>query len=364
MRFRFESLQALRGVASLLVAAFHLANVEMQYGLSFNPLKPTQWFGYAGVDLFFVLSGFIIASTCRNDLGLVRRLPAYAFRRVWRIYPVYWAAFVLAVLTFAWLSPESLLRAGWKRELFDSLLLLPQEPLSRMLPVAWTLSYELMFYLAFGMLFLLPRRAAAPAFALWAVAVVGLAIADQTPANRFAQLAVSPFVLEFLAGCVLAAKPVALSGRAASALLIVAAAWAGVGSLLDYHPDPDWLQAHTMSRVLVFGPAAAFAVLACTGWERTSAWRGPRWLSAVGNASYSIYLTHLPALIVMQYLTMLVHFPHNRSGHLAWLGIMFAGAIVPGLLLHRFVEAPLLRFGKKARSRVEAPAEPPIRLAA
>src|SRR5437588_671898 len=158
----YHNLQALRGVACLLVVVYHTASIESRYGLPFSPLNPVRWFGYAGVDLFFVLSGFIITATSRADLGRPGRLPRYAFRRAWRIYPAYWVALAVGVGVFAVLSPDPVFRTGWATDLRDALLLTPRPELCRFLPVAWTLSYELMFYLAFAALFLLPRRFALP----------------------------------------------------------------------------------------------------------------------------------------------------------------------------------------------------------
>src|SRR5205807_997887 len=121
-------------------------------------------------------------------------------------------------------------------ELFDTLLLLPQRPAPRLLATAWTLSYEVMFYVAFAGLFLVPRAAAGPALVAWAAGVAWAATAGVAPANRFAALAVSPFVLEFLAGCLVAAVPVSLSRRANVAVLATAVAWAAAGSAALFDP--------------------------------------------------------------------------------------------------------------------------------
>src|SRR5262249_15248359 len=153
--------------------------------LQFSPLRAVQWFGYVGVDLFFVLSGFIITATCRADLGRADRLPRYLFRRFWRIFPAYWAALAAAVAFYACSSPRTVFGRNWPAEWCDTLLLLPQQTGCRFLPVAWTLSYELMFYLAFGVLFLLPRRAARPALVGWAALVAATAAAGYVAANRF-----------------------------------------------------------------------------------------------------------------------------------------------------------------------------------
>ncbi|MBN9519992.1 acyltransferase [bacterium] len=354
MRERYDTLQALRGAACLLVVAFHLGGEEARLGLGFNPLKPVRWFGYAGVDLFFVLSGFIIAATTRADLGQPGRFPSYLFRRAWRVYPIYWVALAAAVAVHAVLSPDPVLGPAPAREATDTLLLLPTPGQPRFLAVSWTLTYELMFYLAVGGLFLLPARAAVPAVGAWAglVAVWSVAV-GAAPADPYLALPVSPFVLEFLAGFLLARFPVRLAGRGAVALGLAAAGWCVAALAVAHDPDPDRLVNDPARRVAVFGPAAALAVLAATGWERGGGRCGLRWLRRVGDASYSVYLLHVTGLVVGLYLSIRAGMTHGKAGHVLWLGLMFAAAVGPGVLLHRYVEAPLLRLGRRR------PAAPP-----
>ena len=369
MRQRFESLQALRGVACLLVVVYHIAGAEVGYGLGFNPCKPTLWFGYAGVDLFFVLSGFIIASTCLRELGQPSRLPQYLFRRVWRIYPTYWAALIPSVAIYAALSPQPLLAPGWPAELADTLLLLPQSDVPRMLPVAWTLSYELMFYFAFALLFILPRRAAIPALAAWGIAVIGIAIDGHIPGNMFARLAVSPFILEFLAGCLLATQPIRFTTKQSIAVASIALGWCVVGSFLAFDRDAAKLPMNHILRVLVFGVAAALMVLSFTAWERGGGQVRRRWLSTIGDASYSIYLVHIPFLVLATYFTLLAGMSHSRTMHYVWIAIMLVVTVGSGLLLYRFVEYPLIQLGKRMLSKrsdevVKSPSRIPERIAA
>lgn len=352
---KFQNLQLLRGVACLAVVAYHVAVMEAGFGLGQNPLKPLRWFGYAGVDLFFVLSGFIIATTCRRDLGRPAALPGYLARRLGRVYPPYWAALVFAAASYAFDNPGQLIAGSRPGELVDTLLLLPQPPLPRVMKAAWTLSYEVMFYLAFAGLFLLPRRLSGPALLAWAVGVVWASGTGFITLNRIVALAVSPFVLEFLAGCLVAAAPVALSGRAAAGVLTAAAMWAGVGSAVLYHPDANWLPERTLLRVGLFGPAATLAVFAAGGWERTGGrWNSPR-LVALGDASYSVYLIHGPALIAVFDATAWLGWNHTKKLHLAWLVLMFVAGVVPGLLFHWWVERPLLRLVRRRTPAVNDP---------
>lgn len=346
-----HNLQALRGVACLAVVVYHVAQSEAGYGLGFNPLKPARWFGYAGVDLFFVLSGFIITATSLADLGRPGRLPRYLFRRVWRIYPTYWAAVGLSAVLLAATTGS----AGFGPGLAGDLLLVPRDELPQVVPVAWTLRYEMMFYLAFAVLFLLPARAAPPVTAGWATAVVGAYLAGYYPESPGGRMALSPFVLEFMAGCLLAWCPAQWTGRQAAGLLLAAAVWLAVGSAVVYRPDPNWLPTAHWPRVLVFGPPAALVVLAAVGRERAGGRLRWRWLSATGDASYSIYLTHSAAMVATVALTVEAGMSHRRAPHVAWIALMLAAGVLPGLLLYRLTERPLLNLVK--RRRVTPPPE-------
>jgi peptidoglycan/LPS O-acetylase OafA/YrhL len=362
MQAQFHNLQALRGVACLLVVAYHLSQLEAGYGLGFNPLKAFRWFGFAGVDLFFVLSGFIITTTSRPDLGRLSRLPRYLFRRAWRIYPTFWAALSVSVAASVVLSHESLVRPGWVAEVFETVLLIPPSAPQRLLPVAWTLSYELMFYAVFAALFVLPRWAAIPALLGWAALVLRAYITSTYPGNRFAAIPLSPFVLEFLFGALVAWCPARLSGRWAGVLALAGMIWSAAWLTVRSDPHPDRLAVEHFSRAVVFGVPAALFVFAMTGWERTGGRLRPRWLESVGDASYSVYLLHLSCMLAAMLLTVELHWSHRKFAHAGWVVFMFAGTILPGMLFHRFIERPLLDLVKTRRAPVP-PAEtviPPV----
>src|SRR5262249_21772412 len=159
--------------------------------------------------------------------------------------------------------------------------LLPRPELFHALPVLWTLSFELMFYLGFAALFLLPRRAAGPVLIGWAAAVAWAVTAAAFQRNTFDAHPLSPYVLEFLAGCLIAWVPVGLTGRAAAWLLAAAVVWGGVGTVVASGPEPVLMTYRHGPRVLVFGVPAALVVLAVVGWERAGGRVGLRWLGRV-----------------------------------------------------------------------------------
>jgi peptidoglycan/LPS O-acetylase OafA/YrhL len=370
MRDYFQGLQVVRAVACLVVVFAHVTKLEYLFGLNYLPIKPIMLVGPSGVDAFFVLSGFIIGSTTRSDLGRPGRLHGYLFRRFWRIYPVFWVALAIGVGAQVAFRPEPLFVPGWVESLLGTAALLPDSPFLAAIPVAWTLPSEVAFYLAFGLLFLAPRRAAVPLLVGWGAVTLAFAAVGQKPGNRFAALWVSPFVLEFLAGCFIARWPVQLSGRRAVALGLVAAAWLGVGLGLKLAIDPAWdIRDHRL-RVLTFGPGFALGVLALIGWERGGGQVGLRWLQRVGDASYSIFLTHLACLYAAFWGFFAVNWSHSKSGHAAWVVLMFAAGVLPGMLFYRYVERPLLGLAKRKRKAGVAadprpvPAPVPARLAA
>jgi exopolysaccharide production protein ExoZ len=345
MRDHLGNIQVLRGIACLLVVLYHTSTDESRFGMPFQPLHSVQWFGYAGVDLFFVISGFIIASSNRVNLGRPGQLPKYLFRRLWRIYPTYWAA--LAIITGLWavIAPhlfESI--TAW--EIVETVALLPQQPMPRLIPAAWSLSYELMFYLVFASLFLLPRRFAGAVLLIWGVVVLSVPLIGYKPANRFVALSLNPYVLEFLAGAAAAWRPMRLSGRSALAAIIAAGAWCPLAFLALDPAEPLGVASDLSLRALVFGPAFLLVVLAASGWERGGGHLGLRPLEALGDASYSVYLAHSIALPASFYLTIAVKWPHSPVWHSAWLVTTLAAGIGSGLVMHRVIERPLLKLAR------------------
>src|SRR5437762_363566 len=196
----FQNLQALRGLACLAVVLYHVGGWENMIWPRVKVLWPVRWFGFAGVDLFFALSGFIIAYAHRRDLGRAGKLPGYLFRRAWRIYPPFWAALAASAGLSAAVAGHPVFTPGWESDWLNWAALAPRGEGCRIVPVAWSLVYELMFYLAFAGLFLAPARAAAWLAGGWAAVVLGAKAAGWEPGPFWAKLPVSPFVLEFLGG--------------------------------------------------------------------------------------------------------------------------------------------------------------------
>jgi exopolysaccharide production protein ExoZ len=146
---RLLGLQLARGMAALMVVIFHGARgLALPQYLGTNALAGAFEFGHAGVDFFFVLSGFIITHVHYGDLGVPDRLKRYAWRRFTRIFPIYWAITVIYV-ALGLMAPD----VGQRLAPLNMLEFLTLWPLGHqpLVPVAWSLEHEVFFYLAFGL---------------------------------------------------------------------------------------------------------------------------------------------------------------------------------------------------------------------
>ena len=359
MREHFQNVQALRGLACLAVVVCHTWKLESEFVADAAILDAVKWFGFAGVDLFFVLSGFIITATNSRDLGRPAAVPGFLFRRFWRVYPTYWAA-MAATLALLWaLAGNDLYISDAGRGWPWWVSLAPSVIPNSLVGQAWTMCYEVMFYLAFGVVMLGPPRLAAPTLGGWA-AVVIVGMFRPVPTSPLAAQLQSPFVLEFLGGCAVAWMIGRGFRRGWRSAIVLGLGYGIVGTVAVATtvtiPYGDAMAGQAL-RVLVFGPPAVLIVYGCVAAEGVWPRRVPAWLSRLGDASYSLYLIHPPALQLGKWAGVFV--PHTRVPHLLWVAGTLLGVVGVGLLFHRWVERPLLALGKgRPRVRAEAASTP------
>ena len=212
---KLQSIQILRGFAALLVVIYHIRAMEAlaiaNNGLTESPLlNGLITNGYAGVDLFFIISGFIMVFVTHGAKSGVRTSGDFLFARATRVYPVWWAfAGIMTIyMTMAHVLPVG--AEGWQTisrsqppldYFVKSFLLLPQ-PEFPILGVGWTLVHEMYFYAVFAALLLMPRRLLPVLLALWACAIVlGGFLGFSAPyAGTIIQLVFYPMTFEFILG--------------------------------------------------------------------------------------------------------------------------------------------------------------------
>jgi exopolysaccharide production protein ExoZ len=321
---QFLSIQALRGVAAILVTIFHA-------GLRPDPTESTFRLGNAGVDIFFVISGFVMWT-------VVSRRPVtpatFLMHRAIRLIPLYWLATLLivgAACVFPAEFPHLVLTPS---HVLLSLGFIPhQAPGSgRIGPVlgqGWTLNFEIFFYLLFAAALALPARRRLPAIGAALVGATVLGFFAATPAAPVTSL-LSPLLIEFLFGLGLAwlygrgAAPPAWLGWGAAAL--------GVGLLLFAAPGAS----DDLARLVEYGMPAALIVGGMVGVEMAGGLLVPKLARLLGDASYSIYLTHTFMISLVGKLAP----PHWPAA--VFMAVATPVAIAGGVGVYVVVERPLL----------------------
>jgi exopolysaccharide production protein ExoZ len=285
-----RTIQAARAFAANLVVFSHLFVVEAKYA-SCNVLPAFTFYGIAGVDLFFVISGFIMVTVAGRDRGPFE----FLWRRTTRIYPTYWlvSLMVLATVLIAPTFVNSSITTPIS--LWRSFLLIPDRTFP-LLAVGWTLVYEMYFYLAFA-IFLALRISILVGLIAWGVLILVIAVTlpDQIASSPVLRLIVSPLTGEFMMGAFVgllwrrrSASRALTVGAFGLAGLILSIVYIGPMLSLAANPHLDgW-------RVIVFGIPGALIVYALTGLEPLyPSGRLAESLVAFGDWSYATYLIHV-----------------------------------------------------------------------
>ena len=157
MKRKIANIQALRGIAVLLVVLYHIMITQRRIGDGGGLLPAWFLVGISGVDLFFTISGFVMVVVTRGKFQRVGEMGRFLYNRLTRVYPMYWTYTLVSLAAFTILGSTALTEDN----LFRSLLLIPQNKMP-LLSVGWTLIHEVYFYLAFTLLLWAPERQLAP----------------------------------------------------------------------------------------------------------------------------------------------------------------------------------------------------------
>lgn len=342
---KLQNIQALRGVAVLAVVFFHLILIEKKYGGATTILPDWLSFGMFGVDLFFVISGFVMVTVTRGKFQNLREALRFLYHRGSRIYPLYWVYTTAALMVFlvmpSWVNSSQ----GNQVDILASYLLLPNELLP-LVQVGWTLIYEMYFYLVFFFIILTIRERFLPvSMVIWGALIVIFGRATGSPTYN---IVFNPLTIEFLAGCLLAWRfhnfvPLKFNGN-----ILVAMAIAGfVAAILGYiyYEGLTALSPEGWHRLLYYGIPATIIVFCITHAERNGVIL-PNFLIQNGNASYSIYLSHLFTINVVGRIWSIFAVDGILDNLIALI-IAAVLAILVGFISYWYVEIPLLRLSRK-----------------
>lgn len=345
-----ESLQILRAAAALLVVWYHLHGLlvarAVELGLSGRfwslPHTPVASFGSIGVDIFFVLSGFIIFyTTWHRQVSWV----GFIKRRFIRIYPLWWVAVLVAVaLSFL---PGVTLDFD-RAEVFYSFLLVPfyssEGAVVPIVEVGWTLGYEIYFYLMFSFLIRLrPRIRLFCLTAVFVAAVMSSVVFE--PLIALQEVATNVRVLEFIAGGWLAY--LFMEGHVARKQWSVFAAtlWGALAASYFFLYDHEGLQPSDALYSFVFASLSLYCGLFIPSIAR---YKYPRLFVLMGDASYSIYLFH--SFLIFFFSGMwkrgMLLPPGWLPAELLWLLLLLL-LLAFGVAVHLVLERAVLRMCKR-----------------
>ncbi|MGE4064056.1 MAG: acyltransferase family protein [Rhodospirillaceae bacterium] len=341
-RVKLQSVETARGIAAILVVLYHAAR-HVAGNAGYLPFGSFSKFGHAGVDFFFVLSGFIILFIHHADIGRPERAGHYLKRRVTRIYPVYWAA-LAATLALIIASPSKTL-PGPLETVRDVFLLPFGDPT---LGVAWSLQFEVAFY-AFFLVLILNLMAGLALAAVWAIYITVLIGGPGSVPGDAPWWAYS---VQFVFG--LGAAGVLLRFRipAPRAVLI-----AGLTAFLAFGllENIGLLDGYAVPARFAYGFSAMITLIGLVEADRSGLVRVPKVLAELGSSSYSIYLFHLMAIGVVWQVMLRTGLDRQLSPEVTYVVLVMAG-VIGGVAASRLVERPLMGL---ARRLIDGPRRDP-----
>ena len=338
-----RNVQALRAVAALLVVITHLDAMLMLAGYPHGVLA----FGTAGVDLFFVVSGFVMVhATSRRTTG-----PVTFFKdRLIRIVPLYWLLTIVLFGASLYAPTVFAATSSSVQDLIKSLLFIPylknNGEIHPVLFLGWTLNYEMFFYAIFALTLLartLIVRTCILSVAIVALYVAGTSIGkDQAVAFFYTR----PIMLEFVVGAWIGlayVRGVRLPGVLAATCLVL-----GVMVLLGRFAL--WPEGE---RAWWSGTSATAILLGLLSLGDNKS----RILQQLGDASYSLYLLHPFVVIAVTKIASRLHLLETNFGLICSGAVAVGLACVSAVVAHRWIEKPMTIWLKGRLAQTQPPKE-------
>jgi exopolysaccharide production protein ExoZ len=332
-----RSIQYLRGAAALLIVFYH---VFLQlYRLGYT--GPFPQFLNVGVDIFFVISGFIMWYTTFDERV---KTAEFLRHRIVRIVPLYWL--VTSFYVFVLLINPALMQSA-QYDLYHIIAsylfipaphpLVPEEMWPLVVP-GWTLNYEMFFYLLFGFTLIFPMKVRAATIVATLTCLVGLQSFNPAT-NSIVGFYSSSIVIEFAFGVLIGylyTRNVAVPRLYSITMMLVGMVLAV--SLIGILPESP--------RALVAGVPAFLVVAGAVFFERSHRVVELALPKLLGDASYSLYLSHGAVLSALGQLWRALRPPPNwqmTSLFLFSVTSVIVASIV-GIGVYKFVERPLVRY--------------------
>jgi peptidoglycan/LPS O-acetylase OafA/YrhL len=339
---KLMGIQVARALAALLVVVHHA--MEISLASMATPRSPI-WLttaGAAGVDIFFVVSGFIMMVTAFSQRDTPDRPWSFIRKRIARIYPLYW--FIAGIILIGWqlgtfrsIAPADPALS----DLIRSFLLLPSGTL--ILYVSWTLVHEMNFYLLFALV-LFTRSALACLFGVTGLVLLQLALGSYAADKALAMYLTRPILLEFCFGMALGYAHLNGVRLRQYPRLMVAVASAAMIFAPIFIPHEGTGGLNADDRVWAWGIPAALLIAACASWSVGNGVLGRVWIF-LGDASYAIYLAH--PFVMLAYAKALGIPALLQASQVPLIVAASIASAVLGVFVHLIIELPLSRGARR-----------------
>jgi len=346
-----QNIQGLRGIAVLLVVFVHIGLIEKRYSL--HPLLP-DWtqFGMSGVDIFFVISGFIMMTISLTKKKDMENALKFIYSRIVRIYPNYWfyTVLILIVMTLhpEWVNSSS----SAESDIVKSFLLIPQNA-NPLLQVGWTLIHEMYFYIGFFLLLLFVRsnRVILLSIVLWGITVIVMDLLFQFR-DPVLKIVFHPLTLEFLGGVLiaysLAKKTYDASVRFWKTVFVFSLVMLFVNYMVFYAMQS--IDPYRWWRVWLFGLPAFFLLYASLMLEQKGELL-PAWINRIGDRSYTIYLAHILVINAVGKVWQLFAF-ESVVMSMVFIVLLIASVLIYGKYAYEYIEVPMLKRLRQFRKKI------------
>lgn len=342
LRKRLVLIQFSRALVPFMVMLFHLSLTMNEYfdfnlfGLHALPMS-------GGVSYFFALSGFMMYYVYRNHFGQQDQMKKFLINRFIRIYPLYWIL-TLLLLLFLFIYPWY--GAGHETELetiISSFLLSPNP--SHNPPVlipAWSLSYTVLFYLMFSLLFLSKPKVARVILTIWGALCACYFFGYIPFYNFIVGFLLNEINLIFLGGVLAAYFVTHVKVNWFFSLFFTITGLLGFPLMWENSLNPVF----DINFDLGTGLASIFLIIGIASIDLTKDIRIPKLLNYLGNASFSIYLSHNLSLDFFSEVFVMYPIYETIGGWMLSI-IFFVIMVTFGCLVYSYLENPLINMLKK-----------------
>jgi exopolysaccharide production protein ExoZ len=334
-----KSLQAFRALAALMVLLYHAEHGIFRVAKysGHEVIGRLVDFAPACLDFFFVLSGFIIMYAHSADIGRPSVLGTYFWRRFSRAYLFYWVV-MACVVPALFIVPS--IGFDYQRDpgvILRSVFLVPDPHFHMIIDVAWTMVYEVFFYLMFALL-ILNRRVGTIAIVGW---IVGTFIHPWLGTSH-GDFLFSPIHQRFAAGmlvCMAVQRwripaPRLIAGLGLGLFMVAGVVWSYCAPLDYWH------------HVTCFVLGSCLLIAGLTEADRSGLIGAPRSLVYLGDAAFAIYLVHFLALSVIAKISKSLLLDRYLPDPVLF-GLYVLGALAVGCVCHHLIEHPLHVWSKR-----------------